>query len=118
MISKELFVEYLEQYQKFNEAFERIEEALMGRKYSSNMFESDWYNSVGIMLDVFLESHFTENGRDLIYWWLFEDVDHIIWQTVDPDLFHGKSEIEYNVNNIEDLYDYLVKFKKDYIKDA
>lgn len=118
MISKELFVKYLEQFQRFNTAFERIEEALMGRKYSSNLYESDWCDSVGAMLDLFLKSHFTKDGRDLIYWWLFEDVDHIIWQTVDPDLFHGKSEIEYNVNNIEDLYDYLVKFKKDYIKDA
>ena len=66
MISKELFVKFLTKYQTFNEAFERIEEALMGKKYSSNLYESDWYDSVGAMLDLFLESHFTDDGQDLI----------------------------------------------------
>ena len=73
MLSKKLFVEFLTQYQIFNSAFERIEEALMRKKYSSNLFESDWYESVGNMLDLFLESHFTEEGRDLINAYLFED---------------------------------------------
>lgn len=116
MITKELFIKYLTQYQRFNSAFERIEEALMGKPYSSNLYESDWCDSVGYMLDIFLQSHFTEEGCDLICWWLFEDVEHIITQTVTPDLFNGKSEIEYDVNNIEDLWNYLTKFPSDYFK--
>ena len=64
------------------------------------------------------EFYFTESGIDLIDWWKFEKVDHKIWQTVDSDLFNGKSEIEYDVNDIEDLWKYLIKFKKDYFKDA
>lgn len=113
MISKELFVEYLEQYQKFNEAFERIEEALMGRKYSSNMYESDWYNSVGIMLDVFLESHFTESGCDLINAYLFEDCKEF-WIDKEKTLFEDKKEEHYIYETLDELYDVMFKFKEDY----
>lgn len=118
MISKDCFIKYIEQYQRFSKAFERIEEALMGKKYSSNMYESDWYDSVGAMLDIFLNSHFTEEGCDIINWWMFEDVDHIIYQTVDSDLFNGRTEIQHDVNNIEDLWNYLLKNKKELFKDV
>ena len=102
MITKKEFVDFINNYQAFIKDIERIEEVISGKKFGLNLFECSWYESVGRMLDIFLETHFTEVGCDNIYWWLFEE----------------KSEIEYDVNNIEDLYDYLVKFKKDYIKDA
>jgi hypothetical protein len=113
MISKELFVKYLEQYQRFNTAFERIEEALMGKRYSSNLFESDWYDSVGSMLDLFLESHFTESGRDLISAYLFEDCKEF-WINKDKTLFEDKQEEHYEYNSLEELYDTMLKFKNDY----
>lgn len=118
MITKKEFVDFINSYQAFVKDIEKIEEVISGKKYGLNLFECSWYESVGRMLDIFLETHFTELGCDNIYWWLFEDVDHIITQTLTPNLFEGKSEIEYDVNKVEDLYDYLVKFKKDYIKDA
>ena len=113
MIEKEQFIKYITSYQEFSKDIDRLEKALSGngRVY---LFESDWYEAVGRMLDSFIESHFTEAGCDTVFWWLFEDVDHKIWQKVDPDLFNGTSEIEYNVNDIEDLWKYLVKYKKDY----
>lgn len=118
MITKEEFIKFINEYKLFDKAIERLEYAISGSKYGCNLFESDWYNSVGTMLDIFLDSHFTEVGVDCIIWWLFEDVDHIITQTVDPDLFNGKSEIEYNVNDINDLWNYMIKFKKDYFNNA
>lgn len=114
MISKKEFEDFISEYTKFDMAIERIENAISGSKYGCNLFECDWYIAVGKMLNMFLSSHFTEEGCDIINWWMFEDVDHIITQTVDPDLFHGKSEIEYNVNDIEDLWNYLTKFSSDY----
>ena len=113
MINKELFVKYLEQYQRFNTAFERIEEALMGKKYSSNLYESDWYDSVGAMLDLFLESHFTEYGRDLINAYLFEDCREF-WVSKGKTLFEDKKEEHYEYNSLEELYDVMLKFKNDY----
>lgn len=113
MITKELFVKFLSQYQIFNAAFERIEEALMGRKYNSNLYESDWYDSVGTMLDLFLESHFTDNGQDLIDAYLFEDCREF-WINKDKTLFEDKKEEHYEFNSLEELYDVMLKFKNDY----
>jgi hypothetical protein len=116
MITKEQFIKFIKNYQTFYNGIERFEKAITGSKYTINLFETDWGDAVGIMLDTFLDSHFTDDGADLLVWWLFEDVDKIITQTVDPDLFHRKSEIEYNINDIEDLWNYLTKFSSDYFK--
>lgn len=117
MITQEEFNSFINNYQAFKKSIDRFGKALGGKDFYF-IYECDWYGNVDKMLDIFLESHFTEDGQDLITWWLFEDVEHIIEQTVDPDLFHGKSEIEYNVEEIWDLWDYMVKYKKDYFKDA
>lgn len=109
MISKELFVKFLEQYQRFNKAFGRIEEALMGKQFSSNLCESDWYDSVGYMLDIFLESHFTEYGCDLINAYLFENCKEF-WQTK----FKNEEEEHYTFDTLEELYDVMLKFKNNY----
>ena len=113
MITKELFVNFLEQYQRFNAAFERIEEALMGRKYSSNLYESDWCEAVGYMLDIFLKSHFTEEGQDLINAYLFEDCKEF-WINKDKTLFEDEKEEHYKYNSLEELYNIMLKFKSDY----
>lgn len=118
MITKKEFFKFIESYQTFDNGLERISEALSGSKYGLPLYETDWGDAVGKMFDLFINSHFTEAGADLVFWWMFEDVDHKIWQNVDTDLFHGKSEIEYNVNDIEDLWNYLLKYKKDYFKNA
>ena len=117
MISKELFVKYLTQYQRFSSAFERIEEALMGKPYSSNLYESDWCDAVGCMLDVFLQSHFTEEGQDLINAYLFEDCREF-WINIDKDLFTDKGKEHYKYNSLEELYDVMLKFKNDYFLNA
>lgn len=116
MITKELFVKFLEQYQRFNTAFERIEEALMGKKYSSNLYESDWVDSVGDMLDIFLESHFTECGCDLINWWLFEHDDWglILYEKEERNLFNEEKKTEIIIETLDELYNYLIKHKEDY----
>lgn len=117
MITKELFVKFLSQYQRFNVAFERIEEALVGRKYSSNLYESDWYDSVGAMLDLFLESHFTEEGVDWISYYLFEDVDDkAAYITRDKDIFNEEKEIRYPLDTIDELWNFLQSDIKLYFK--
>lgn len=118
MITKEEFAKYIESYQEFEQAMDRLETAIAGRKYVCNLFESDWYGAVARMLDIFIDSHFTDDGQDLIDWWLFEDVDHIITQKVESDLFTEDRKIEYDVNSIDDLWDYLMLYKEDYLKDA
>ena len=114
MITKQQFIKYIFEYKNFDDGLLRLEKAISGNN-SYDIFNCDWAISVEKMLDIFLESYFTDKGIDIITWWLFESVDHIIWQKTDPDLFSGKSEIEYNVNELEDLWNYLIKYKEDYI---
>ena len=98
MIDKELFIEYIKQFQRFESAFNRIDEALMGRKYASNLYESDWVDSVGYMLDIFLKSHFTEEGCDLINWWLFENVDKVVYCDNNTTI---------SVKTLDELWDFM-----------
>ena len=117
MINKEEFIKFIKAYEEFEEGIDNLGNFLGGdRLYGINLWESNWVDAVCKMWDQFMYSHFTEEGSDLINWWKFEDVDHIITQTVSPDLFNGKSEIEYDVNDIEDLWNYLIKFSSDYFK--
>lgn len=115
MIDKKQFIKFITSYQEFYNGINRFEHAITGKRYTCNLLDTDWGNGVGKMLDSFLDSHFTEKGVDLIVWWLFEDVDKIVYQTVDPDLFNGETEIEYDVKDIEDLWKYIMIFKKDFI---
>ena len=117
MITKEEFIKFIKAYEEFEEGIDNLGTFLGGnRSYGVNLWDSSWVDAVSRMWDQFMYSHFTKEGSDLINWWKYEDVDHIITQTVDPDLFHGKSEIEYDLNDIEDLWRYLTKFPSDYFK--
>ena len=118
MITKEEFIKFIKAYEEFEEGIDNLGTFLGGnRSYGVNLWDSSWVDAVCKMWDNFIYSHFTEEGCDLINWWKFEDVDHIITQEVKPDLFNGKSSIkEYDVNNIEDLWNYLIKFPSDYFK--
>lgn len=111
MINKEEFINFVKSYEEFEKSIDRLSEHL-----NSNLWDCEWIDAVSKMWDQFMYSHFTEEGSNLVDWWKFEDVDHIITQTVIPDLFNEKSEIEYNVNDIEDLWNYLTKYSSDYFK--
>ena len=100
MISEKDFIDYINEYKSFTNGIEEIDKVIFGKSYMSSLYECKWYDSVGKMLDIFLETHFTEDGCDLIYWWMFEDVNHIITD----------DENSYDVNDIRDLYKYLAEF--------
>ena len=110
MINKKEFINFVKSYEIFENGIDRLNLYL-----KANLWEIAWVDAVGRMWDQFMYSHFTEKGSDLINWWKFENVNHIIWQKTDPDLFNGKSEIEYDVNELEDFWNYLFKYKEDYI---
>lgn len=115
MISKEYFVGFLSNYQKFDNALERIEKSIIGkRRYFID--ESDWVVAVGQMVDIFIYSHFTEYGCDLINAYLFENCREF-WVDKDKDLFSNKRKEHYMFETLEDLYDVMLKFKEDYFLD-
>ena len=117
MIDKKEFINFIESYETFENGINRITETLSGGKlYTIDLWGCAWVDAVCKMWDNFMYSHFTETGCDLINWWKYEDVDHVITQTIDPDLFNGKCTIQYDVNDVNNLWNYLIKFSSDYFK--
>jgi hypothetical protein len=118
MITKEEFSKFISKYQSFKDAIDRFGEALGGKSFYY-LFETDWYEDVAEMLDTFIDSHFTEKGADWIYYYLFEDIDdHRVFITKGADLFNGEAEIEYHLNSIDELWDFLLNDTKLYFKNA
>lgn len=109
MLTKELFIEAINNYNRFTEAIDRISDAISGKGYRCDLFESDWYDAVYNLVNCFLKSYFQPNGIDLIYWWLFENADKII--TIEDE--NGDNE-DIDVTTIDSLWDYMVSFKHDY----
>ena len=114
MITKKQFIDFITSFKEFEEGINRFDCAITGRSYPTILFETDWYEAVGKLLDIFLDTHFTEEGCEVLTWWLFEDVDHIIYDK--PNLFSEGKNIEYDINDIEDLWNYLLTFKDWYLK--
>ena len=117
MITEEAFSKYIIAYKNFEQTINRIEEAISGSKYGCNLWESDWYSSVGKMLDTFLDSHFTEKGIDWVYYYLFEDVkDKKIIVEIE-DMFGTKVK-EFHVNTIDELWNFFLTDKELYFKNV
>ena len=114
MISKEIFIEYLNKYQLFDNKIEKIEEIFGGY-----IFESDWVDAVGHMLDIFLDENFTNEGKDWIYYALFEDVDDkAAYIKKDKDIFNKEEEIRYPLDTLVDLWNFLLTDKQLYFKNV
>lgn len=105
MLTLEVFKKAIEGYFNFSKAIDRISECISGTQYGVNLIESDWFAAVCDILDAFLKANFNDNGVDLIYWWMFEDVDKVI--TIDK-------EISVDVTTIEDLWKYLIHHQREY----
>ena len=120
MITKKHFVDFITKFQEFEDSVGRISLALSGRKYAIDLFECDWYDAVGQMLDTFLKSHFTDDGCDVINYYLFEDCEHVIYEKQDKDLFNTEEkEITYHLDTLDDVWKYITDKQriKDYVKE-
>lgn len=92
MISKKEFVKIIENDRTYHAIIDKIE------KCGILIYESEPHKCYYTLRDILLEQFFNSDGIDLIYWWLYEDVDKVIT--------NNNSTIE--INSAEDLYDYLV----------
>ena len=119
MITKEQFKSFLKNWNTYDEALDRISNAVTGKSFGCDLYDSDWNNAVGMMLDIFINSHFTEEGADVINYYLFEDIeDKSIYINKEGDLFDKATEIKYPLKTSEDLWNYLLTDKKTYFLDA
>ena len=119
MITKEEFIKYISLYQKFNESVERLEKSITGRNDMYFIYETDWCEAVGKMLDTFLDSHFTNYGVDWICYFLFEDVDDkAAYVKQEEDMFNEEKEIRYPLDTMDELWSFLQTDIKAYFKNA
>ena len=119
MISKEDFSKFILEFQTFEQAIDRIEEAISGSQYGCGLWESDWYTAVGRMFDIFIDTHFTEKGADWVFYYMFEPVeDKLVTVKQEKDIFNEEKEIEYHLNSIDELWDFLLTDKKAYFKNV
>ena len=117
MINKEEFYKFISSYQEFQESVDKFDMAITGKNYASFLFETKWYEAVGRMLDVFLDSNFTDEGVDWICYYLFEELGDKVVKVEYEDLF-GTKEMEFHLNSVDELWDFLITDKKIYFKNV
>lgn len=119
MITKEEFVKFIESYKEFQESIDNLDIAITGKSYPSILYETNWCDAVGRMLDAFLDSHFSVYAIDWICYFLWEDVDDkAAYVKQDKDMFNEEKEIRYPLDTIDELWDFLLTDKKLYFKNV
>ena len=91
MISRTKFVEQIEAVQEFNKVIDQLYE------FKIDLVETPLHDLPSRMFDNFINVICTEDGQDLVFWWLYEDVPKVIWE----------NEKEIPISTVDDLYDYL-----------
>lgn len=97
MITFQEFKAQIDLKNRFDEKLEELEKVLNSR----DLFEIDLVQISYAFFDNYICSHFTEEGSDLVFWWLYESVPKVIYT----------NETEYNVEDLKDLWKYLVEYK-------
>ena len=113
IVTKEQFKEIINLHKTFNDELDKISETLFGNSYSS-LIECKFAESANIMFDKFIEILLTEEGEDLLYWWIYEDVDKIIYYKTPDTLFEKGKEESRSVESFDNLWDYMIENKSVY----
>lgn len=92
-MDKNLFVNGLNTYIKSIEFLEALDDIGL------NLYESPLSTSNDSLFDIWINTFVTNDGSDLIYWWLFEDVDKVIYKD---------DKVVATLETVEDLFDYML----------
>ena len=87
MIEAYKFVEYLKSYQRGIDFLKNMDDTGL------NFYETPLTESADTLLQAWLEQILNEEGQDLVYWWLFEDVNKVI--TVDDNKINVEDIVEF-----------------------
>lgn len=100
-MNKELFIKYIDLVKQYKEQEDKLYE-----EFRLELYESTIGDIVGKLMDLCLDTSFTEAGSDLVLWWLYENVDKIIY---------NEDNTESDVTDINDLWDFMISNKDVYI---
>ena len=105
MMTREKFKEMIYNIEEYNDFIDEL------YKLKIDIYSCRYTDYAGIFFDELMKSEFGEEGLDLVSWWLYEDVDHVLYE----DESESKEVID--LNNIDDLYDYLTKGGRDEVNE-
>ena len=95
-MKKENFVKAIELMKALNDKVDLLSDNL-----NINIIESDFYSIPAQLFDNFIESVCTEDGAELVFWWMYEDVEKVIYESDES------SEKVYHLNTVDDLFNYM-----------
>ena len=95
-MKKENFVKAIELMKAFNDKVDLLSDNL-----EINIIESDFYSIPAQLFDNFIESVCTEDGAELVFWWMYEDVEKMIYESDES------SEKVYHLDTVDDLFNYM-----------
>ena len=110
MITKEKFKELIGKIQEYNKFIDKLYD-----EFKIDAYDCRYTDYPAVFFDELIKGLFGTEGLDLVSWWLFEEVDHKIYQNeeVRGKYFYSDEEAEgevvEDVNDVDDLYDYLVE---------
>lgn len=100
MITKEEFIELLNDRINWNDKVEQLCELL-----GSNLWESDIFNYGEILFEKILNLKFNDSGIDIIFWWLYE-------RKYDKDLNIKIDGKEVPSDTLDDLWEIVKDYRK------
>ena len=103
MITREKFKDLVYKMLGINEFYDKLYEL------GIDILGCKCMDAAGIFFDELMTHEFGEDGMDLISWWMYEDVDHVLYE----DESDGKPVAD--LNNIDDLYTYLAERGRDIV---
>ena len=113
MITKQKFKDLVYMMLEHNEFYDKLYDL------GIDVINCKYMETAAIIFDELMKSEFGEEGADLVSWWMYEDVDHKIYEPNEDakewrypgEEFEGK--VIADLNNIEDLYDYITREAND-----
>jgi len=93
MIEKEIFMDAIEAYKKGLDFLKKMDD--MGLDF----YDTPLCSASDVIFDKWLALITNEDGADLVYWWLFEDLE--------KKIYDSKGNETNNVEDLGSLYDYM-----------
>ena len=115
-MTREKFKDLIYKMQEYNELYDKLYDI------GIDIINCKYTQYVDVFFDELMRSEFGDDGLDLVSWWMYEEVDHCIYEPYEgedkkefymlgEEIPHGK--LIADLNNIDDLYDYLVEGGRD-----
>ena len=120
MITKEKFKELVYQMLEVNDFQNKLYDL------GIDTINCKYFEAIDRVFAEFMITMFGEDGYDLISWWMYEEVDHCLYEPAkeedtkeyyfpNEEIPHGK--LIADLNKIDDLYDYLTEGGRDAVSE-